>query len=152
MSAADDFNKATDMSHRRLRPFLHRQSSLVKSKQPVASSVLSLRRRLATLGGHGQGKETERSTNMITFDEVPVHAKTTTTIKPEEAMSNCYTDRMECDGDCGAEIVITSRVKSQADCDAAAQGLGWTTRDHGKTTEVYCPFCQERAKRIVSGR
>ena len=59
---------------------------------------------------------------------------------------------IECDGDCGARIEITVRGKAGMGlCDAAAEALGWTTRDRGKKTEVYCPFCQSRARRIVQG-
>lgn len=63
-----------------------------------------------------------------------------------------YTDILECDGYCGSSIQITSTNKNKREADTAAEALGWTTRDHKKKTEVYCPNCQERAKRIVGGR
>lgn len=65
-----------------------------------------------------------------------------------------FTEWMECDGDCGARIELTARRKTDLALDAAAEALGWTTRGPFKgkgTQQVYCPFCQERAKRIVEG-
>ena len=66
-----------------------------------------------------------------------------------------YTSWFECDGDCGSKIELTLHeraVSVQASCRDVAETLGWTTRDRGKKTEVYCQFCQKRAKRIVEGR
>lgn len=61
-----------------------------------------------------------------------------------------WTDRLECDGGCGEVIEVTSHNKGEM-CHAAAEALGWTTVDATtkKPMEVYCPFCQERARRIV---
>lgn len=63
------------------------------------------------------------------------------------------TAHLDCDGGCGSYIKISLAGKTRkADCMGTAEMLGWTTRDgQGKTTEVYCAFCQERAKRIVGG-
>lgn len=62
---------------------------------------------------------------------------------------------MDCSGECGAAIEI--RLRGTRDgglgaCQTAAEALGWTTRDHGKKVEIFCPFCQERARRIVQGK
>lgn len=62
-----------------------------------------------------------------------------------------WTDRLECDGDCGEVIEVTSHMKGEVTM-AAAEALGWSTVDtkrNAQKMEVYCPFCQERARRIV---
>jgi hypothetical protein len=60
-----------------------------------------------------------------------------------------YTETQECDG-CGASIVITDHEKGGTrKTDAAAEALGWTTVDKGKKVEIFCPWCVERAQRIV---
>ena len=59
-----------------------------------------------------------------------------------------FTFILECDGDCGSKIEITSPHGNDV-THACAEALGWTTVDKGKKREVYCPFCQKRAQRIV---
>jgi hypothetical protein len=65
---------------------------------------------------------------------------------------------IECDGDCGSKIELTTpktrrpasrKLSAYCELDAVARALGWVRRKHGTKTEVYCPFCQERARRIV---
>jgi hypothetical protein len=67
---------------------------------------------------------------------------------------------IECYGDCGSKIEITLRGIPERAADgllmSLAETLGWTTRDRkgkteDKTPEVYCEFCQKRAKRIMEG-
>jgi hypothetical protein len=60
-----------------------------------------------------------------------------------------YTDTLECAGDCGSKIEVTSPYKNTGDTGACAEALGWATVDKGKKQEVYCPSCQVRARRIV---
>jgi len=70
-------------------------------------------------------------------------------------MSELFSRFLACDGECGTKIELTSRDKKDVVdgmLDSCAEVLGWTTRDYGKQTEVYCPFCQKRARRIVDGR
>ena len=64
-----------------------------------------------------------------------------------------YTSWLECDGECGAkiELIIPASPVRKVLLHSVAELLGWATRDHGKRTEVYCPFCQKRAERIVKG-
>lgn len=69
-------------------------------------------------------------------------------------MANMVENYIQCDGECGAEIRLSSRDKKSVSVSvlmSVAELLDWTTRDHGKETEVYCPFCQNRARRIVEG-
>lgn len=67
-------------------------------------------------------------------------------------MNVLKTTWMECDGECGEKIELVQHRRGD-DTMAVAELLGWKTVDRGKkgAVDVYCPFCQERAKRIVGG-
>lgn len=75
-------------------------------------------------------------------------------------MGNLFTNALECAGECGAKIEITLReAKShEGELMGIAELLGWSTADRkakGKKepkTDVFCPFCYARAKRIVEGK
>ena len=70
-------------------------------------------------------------------------------------MAHLYHGMIECHGECGAKIELAAREKPDIALGivmSVAELLGWTTRDRGKQTEIYCPFCQKRARRIVEGR
>jgi len=60
-----------------------------------------------------------------------------------------YTETKQCDG-CGSRIEITNHENGGGKMDAVAKVLGWTTVDKGKkVVEIFCPWCVERAQRIV---
>jgi hypothetical protein len=75
-------------------------------------------------------------------------------------MSDLFTNSLECAGECGAKISITLRLAKShvGDLMGVAELLGWSTSDRkvkGKKepeTDVFCPFCQARARRIVNGK
>lgn len=69
-----------------------------------------------------------------------------------------FNNVLECDGECGARIEITLREAKPHDGDlnSVAELLGWSTADRKKgkkiEVQVFCPFCQARAKRIMEGK
>lgn len=65
-----------------------------------------------------------------------------------------FVHTLECDNSCGAKIELTHHQRGHDDTMAVAELLGWKTVDRGKRREVdvYCGFCQARAKRIVEGQ
>lgn len=66
-------------------------------------------------------------------------------------MSNTtlYTESLDCSGDCGAKIELTTHDRGGGFVKSVAEILGWKTVG---TRDVYCVFCQKRAKRIVEGQ
>lgn len=76
-------------------------------------------------------------------------------------MAQLWEGTLECDGECGGRIELSSRQKADVAHGilmSVAELLGWTTRDKPKKrgkvpdeVEVYCPFCQRKAERIVKG-
>lgn len=69
-------------------------------------------------------------------------------------MTALKTTWLECDGECGEKIELVQHNRRGDDTMAVAELLGWKTVDRGKkgAVDVYCGFCQSRAKRIVEGQ
>jgi hypothetical protein len=61
-----------------------------------------------------------------------------------------YEFELVCDG-CPTSIKINSTVKRDQ-TDAMAEALGWTTRDKGKETLIFCVECQKQAELIINGK
>jgi hypothetical protein len=78
-------------------------------------------------------------------------------------MAKLHNRWLECDGECGTKIDITSRRQEDVrdgTLNAVAEMLGWMTVDRPNRKKkgddpdplIFCGFCQERADVIVKGK